>query len=124
MELLFDAAIAMGLLALMVELVRSALSIAQIAAWLAAIAGGLTLGVGLLILLRHNASLGGVGVLGLYLQRRLGWHVGAVQMVLDAVILLVASAVTGMEHLPSSVLAALALNLVLLWNHRPERAPG
>ena len=115
---------AMGLLALMVELVRSALSIAQIAAWLAAIAGGLTVGVGLLILLRHNASLGGVGVLGLYLQRRLGWHVGAVQMVLDAVILLVASAVTGMEHLPSSVLAALALNLVLLWNHRPERAPG
>ena len=116
--------LAMSLLAVTVESVRASLSIAHIAPWLAAVAGGMTVGVGLLILLRHQASLGGVGVLALYLQRRHGWHMGAVQLVLDGLILLAGALVLGTDRLPLSILAALALNLVLLWNHRPGRYLG
>lgn len=116
--------LAMGLLAIAVESVRAALTIAHIAPWLAAVAGGMTVGVGLLILLRHQASLGGVGVLALYLQRRLGWNVGAVQLGLDSLILLAAMLIRGADRWALSIAAALALNLVLLWNHRPERYLG
>ena len=116
--------LAMSLLAITVEAVRSALTIAHIAPWLAAVAGGIAVGVGLLILLRHQASLGGVGVLALYLQRRQGWNLGAVQLVLDSLILLLGVQVLGLDRLPLSILAALSLNLVLLWNHRPGRYLG
>lgn len=116
--------LAMSLLAVTVESVRSSLSIAHIEPWLAAVAGGMTVGVGLLILLRHQASLGGVGVLALYLQRRHGWNMGAVQLVLDGLILLASVQVLGTDRLPLSILAALALNLILLWNHRPGRYLG
>jgi len=116
--------VAMSLLAITVEVVRALLQVAHIAPGLSALAGGITVGVGLLILLRHQSSLGGVGVLALVLHRRHGWNVGAVQLGLDGVILLASAGVIGFDRLPLSVLASLALNLVLLWNHRPDRYLG
>ena len=63
-------------------------------------------------------------MLALYLQRRQGWNLGAVQLVLDSLILLLGVQVLGLDRLPLSILAALSLNLVLLWNHRPGRYLG
>lgn len=89
---------------------------------LAAVLGGLLCGVGMLMLFRHRASLGGLNVVVLFLQERFGWRAGRVQMVLDALVvgaggLLVADAARVML----SVLAVVVLNLSLALNHRPGR---
>jgi len=111
---------AMTLLALLVELVRPALVVQSIHPLLAALAGGLLVGVGLLILLRHHGSLGGVGILAMLLQRRKGWNVGTIQLLCDAAIVVGGSLLVSGRQLAYSVVAAIALNLVLYWNHRPQ----
>ena len=85
----------------------------------AAIAGGLLIGVGLLILFRHGASLGGFGVLALFLQQRYGWSTGAVQLACDAAIVALAFALVEPSRVGYSIVSAVMVNLVLMWNHRP-----
>lgn len=68
-------------------------------AW-AALIGGLLLGYGLLALYRHRASLGGVGILGIYLQERFGVRAGLVQLAIDMVVLVAAFGVTSPQWLP------------------------
>ena len=92
----------------------------------AAVVGGLLIGIGLLILFRHGASLGGFGVLALFLQRRYGWSAGAVQMACDAAIVASAFALMEPSRVGYSIVSAVMVNLVLVWNHRPgaqEPAP-
>ncbi|PMC98103.1 YitT family protein, partial [Brevibacterium paucivorans] len=50
--------------------------------------GSVIAGVGILILFRHGASLGGFNILALILQERAGLNAGSVLMALDAVIVL------------------------------------
>lgn len=104
-----------------VEVVSMALRLESVHPLFAAVAGGLLIGVGLLVLFRHQASLGGIGVLALLLQRRRGWRAGVVQLVIDMVIVAAAFAVVEPTRVVYSVVGALVVNLVLLWNHRPGR---
>ena len=67
------------------------------------------------------AVLGGLLVGALFLQERLGWRAGHVQMVLDVLILLAAFGVTDPWRVALSVLGAVVLNLALAINHRPGR---
>ena len=67
------------------------------------------------------SSLGGLNVLVLYLQERLGWRAGKVQMVIDSLIVLGAFWVADWERVALSVLGAVVLNLTLAINHRPGR---
>ena len=84
--------------------------------------GGLALAVGILVLFRHTASLGGFNVLVLWMQRRWGFSPGLVQLALDAAMLLGGSALLrDFSRLPASILAVAVLNLVLAINHRPGR---
>ncbi|MFV0680898.1 YitT family protein [Ottowia sp.] len=87
----------------------------------AAILGGLLVGTGLLILFRHQASLGGINVVALFLQNRWGWRAGRVQLVIDSLIVLAAFSVTDAWHVALSVLGAVVLNMTLAINHRPGR---
>jgi len=87
----------------------------------AAVAGGLLIGTGMLILFRHRASLGGFNVLALYLQQRFGWRAGLVQMALDCSIVVLAFSVTDCWHIALSVLGAVVLNQTLAINHRTGR---
>ena len=48
---------------------------------------GLFIGVGLLMLIRHKSSVGGLGVVAIYLQNTRGWRAGKVQMAADVLIL-------------------------------------
>jgi len=112
---------AMTLLSLLVEVVRRGFVVQWIHPALAAIAGGLLVGVGILMLLRHHASLGGTSVVALALQRRRGWNVGKVQLAIDAGILAAGASMVDGRRLLYSLLAAATLNLVLVWNHRPGR---
>lgn len=87
----------------------------------AAVAGGLLMGTGMLILFRHRASLGGFNVLVLYLQERFGWRAGLVQMGLDCTIVVLAFALTDWWHIALSVLGAVVMNQTLAINHRTGR---
>ncbi|TVO58779.1 YitT family protein [Denitromonas halophila] len=90
----------------------------------AAIVGGLLVGNGLLVLIRHRASLGGLGVLAVYLQETRGWRAGTIQMLMDLVILGAAAWIIGLHAAALSVLASAALNMVIGVNHRRGRYLG
>ena len=81
--------------------------------------GGLITGTGFLILFRHKCSLGGIGVLALWLQDRFGWRAGKVQMGVDCAIVLLALFSIEPMRVLYSILGAVALNIVLAINHRP-----
>ena len=90
----------------------------------AAVVGGLLVGNGLLVLIRHRASLGGLGVLAVYLQEARGWRAGTVQMLMDLAILGAATVIIGLQAAALSVLASAALNMVIGVNHRRGRYLG
>ena len=94
---------------------------AQLDPWFAAIAGGLLMGAGFLVLFRHHASLGGLNILVLVLQKRFGWRAGWVQMGIDGAILVASLAMVEPQRILMSIAGALALNLTLALNHRPGR---
>jgi uncharacterized membrane-anchored protein YitT (DUF2179 family) len=107
-------------LALDVEVVRRVLTLHAPPAY-AALAAGLLIGTGLLIMFRHGASYGGVNILALYLHERTGWPAGCTQLAVDAVIFLGAFCVMDVQRVAWSALGAGTVNAVLLWNHRPGR---
>jgi len=86
--------------------------------------GGFLIGVGLLMLFRHHASLGGLNVLVLWLQERRGWSAGRVQLAIDSLIVLAAFAFVDPQRIAISIVSAIALNLVIAVNHRPGRYLG
>jgi uncharacterized membrane-anchored protein YitT (DUF2179 family) len=83
--------------------------------------GGLLAGVGLLVLFRHKASLGGINVLVLYLQERFGLRAGLMQLALDAGILLLSVSRISLASVAISLLGAAMLNMTLAINHKPGR---
>lgn len=111
---------AVAALSLGVELVRR-LVVVQADAPYAAVAGGVLVGAGLLVMFRHQASFGGINILALFLQRRWRWPAGKVQMAIDVAILATAFSVMDVWRVAWSVVGSLAVNAVLIWNHRPGR---
>jgi uncharacterized membrane-anchored protein YitT (DUF2179 family) len=112
---------AVALLALFVQWLPQGITFGVLSTGLAAVAGGLLMGAGMLMLFRHRASLGGFNVLVLYLQERFGWRAGHVQMAFDCTIVLAALAVVDWTQILWSVLGAVVLNMTLAINHRPGR---
>jgi uncharacterized membrane-anchored protein YitT (DUF2179 family) len=88
------------------------------------VVGNLLVGVGMLVLFRHGASLGGFNVLALLAQERLGWRAGYVQMTLDVTVIIGGFAMVAPGLVLWSALGAAVLNLVLALNHRPGRYLG
>ncbi|WP_051275544.1 YitT family protein [Aestuariibacter salexigens] len=87
----------------------------------AAVVGGLLIGTGILIMFRHKSSLGGVGVLGLWIQNKFGYRAGNVTLGIDITILAVSLFFILLELILYSIAGAVALNVVIAVNHRPER---
>ncbi|OLP58274.1 hypothetical protein BJF93_06570 [Xaviernesmea oryzae] len=113
--------IAIGLTALLSDLQTRFFTIAGMQPAWGALTGGLLLGYGLLALYRHRASLGGVGILGIWMQERFGIRAGLVQLVIDMGVLAVAFFVTTPQTVLYSVLGAVVLNLFVAINHRSDR---
>lgn len=91
---------------------------------LGALLAGAATGLGLLAVFRHGASLGGIGVLALWLQERAGIQAGWVQLDFDA--LLFAAAIAALDPLLVllSLLGAAVVNVVVAVNHRNDRYIG
>ena len=90
----------------------------------AAVLGGFLMGIGLLILFRHQACLGGLNILAIWLQERRGVRAGVFQMVVDSLVVLASLFVVSPAVIALSVGGAVALNVVLAVNHRPGRYLG
>ncbi|MFQ3231685.1 YitT family protein [Reinekea sp.] len=87
----------------------------------ASVVGGLCIGMGILIMFRHVSSLGGLGVLSLFMQDRFGISAGKFQMVVDIGIVGVGYFLVPLPLLLTSILGAFALNIVIALNHKPGR---
>jgi uncharacterized membrane-anchored protein YitT (DUF2179 family) len=112
------------LLSVFSEMVPTVLVLESIAPLYAAIMGGLLMGVGLLVLFRHDASLGGFNILALHLQKRFGWRAGLVQLGLDFLLLMSSALLLTPPAIVASLVCAAVLNLCLAVNHRPGRYTG
>lgn len=116
--------VAVALLSVFAEMMPQWVVFEQLNAAYAAILGGCLFGVGILMLFRHRASLGGINILALYVQDRFGVRAGTLQMGVDAVILAMAFAVLPWPQVLLSVLGAGSMNLILTINHKPGRYVG
>lgn len=87
----------------------------------AAVLFGTVTGAGLLAIFRHRASLGGVGILAFYLQERIGWRAGWVQLGFDLVLFACALALLAPDKVLWSLLGAAILNTIIGINHRRDR---
>ena len=67
---------AVGMVSLLAELTPHWIGFTHLNVVYAALFGGFAMGLGLLMLFRHRASLGGVNILALYLQERFGLRAG------------------------------------------------
>jgi uncharacterized membrane-anchored protein YitT (DUF2179 family) len=92
--------------------------------WFAAIFGGTLIGMGILSLARHKSSVGGVGVLALYLYEKRGINAGKVQGSADTLIVASALIAVDVRHVLLSVLSAIALSLVIFTFHKRGRYNG
>lgn len=120
----FKSFSAVGLLAIFSEWLPQLVTVSHVEPAFAAVMGGFLIGVGLLILFRHRASLGGLGVVVLWLQKTRGWPAGRVQMAFDVAIVVAAFAVVSPWLVAVSVLGAVALNFIIAVNHKPGRYLG
>lgn len=115
---------AVAVLTVYTEVLPHLLSFSSLNPVFSAIMGGLLAGSGILMLIRHGASLGGIGAMAIWLQQRKGWRAGSVQMLCDVAILASALLLLPADRVALSVLAAAALNFVIAINHRPDRYHG
>ncbi len=111
---------AVGLLSLLVEVLPRHISFNVLTPPIGAVLVGLITGAGLLALFRHGASLGGIGVLAVYLQDKTGFRAGWTQLLVDAVVFCLALMVLDLDAIGYSVLGAVVLNLLIAINHRRD----
>lgn len=82
------------------------------------------MGLGFIVIFRHRASMGGVNILALHLQERLGIPAGKVMLAIDATILLCSLPVVRPAIWLASIGGAVLLNLNVWLNHKPGRYFG
>ena len=87
----------------------------------AAAIGSVTASVGIIILFRHGASMGGFNIVGLILQDKFGWRAGYVMMVGDAAVVLASFAIADLPLVAASATGVVIMNLIIAFNHRPGR---
>ena len=90
----------------------------------ASIVGGSLIGVGFLMLFRHNASLGGLNILARYVAEKYSISMGKFQMVVDCGIVLLSIFVVDYTLIAISIVGAVALNMIIAVNHKPGRYMG
>ena len=81
--------------------------------YVAAILGGVLMGIGMLFVFRHNMSLGGISILVFYLQKRFDIKAGTVQMTIDCSIIALSFLIMPPLLILLSIVGAVFTNLVL-----------
>ncbi|MBS0122762.1 YitT family protein [Thetidibacter halocola] len=112
---------AVTLMSTMAELLPLVLTVNTLHPALGAALFGVLAGVGLLSLFRHGATLGGVGIVALWLQDTRGIRAGNTQLLFDLCVFAVALALFPWERVAWSLLGAVILNAIITINHRRDR---
>ncbi|WP_394175106.1 YitT family protein [Thalassotalea litorea] len=87
----------------------------------ASVMGGFLIAMGVLAFFRHRSSVGGVGIMAVFLQEKYGIRAGKFQMGVDLSILVTAFFIMPFNLIILSVVGAFAVNLILTLNHKPGR---
>ncbi|WP_417522920.1 YitT family protein [Marinovum sp.] len=88
----------------------------RLEAWAAALLGGACCGVGLVAVFRHNASAGGMTIVGILIEQKTGFKAGWFQLAVDALVFLASAFVLTPSQLFYSFLGALITNFAVIWN--------
>lgn len=113
--------IAVGLVASLSTLLPQYISFATLNPAIGAVLFGFATGSALLALFRHGASLGGIGIVALWLQDKTGFRAGYTQMLVDGAIFAAAVALLPLPQVAYSALGALVVNMVIALNHSRDR---
>lgn len=116
--------VCVGLVSYFTARIPDWLDISSIHPLFAALVGGGMIGLGILSLFRHKASVGGINILSLYLQENFGIRAGYFQLGVDAVILVAAFFILPLDRVLYSILGALVMNFIIALNHKPGRYVG
>lgn len=116
--------VAVGLVTLFSRLTGQWIAFAHVDPVYAAVMAGILCGNGLLMLFRHHTGLGGLNILALYIQERVGLRAGLFQLGVDLAILAGSYFVLDASQMLLSVVSAVVLNMVLAINHRSDRYLG
>lgn len=108
-------------LSVMIEVLPLAIPLPDLHPGISAIMFGFLTGVGLLSLFRHGATLGGVGIVALWLQDTRGIAAGKVQLGFDLIIFASAFTLFPPVVVVWSLAGATLLNVIILVNHRRDR---
>ncbi|GAB5510091.1 MAG: YitT family protein [Hyphomicrobiales bacterium] len=109
-----------AVLSLATELVPMGFAIERLDPVLGAIMFGVVTGIGLLAIFRHKGSLGGLGVVALWIQDRYGIRAGYIQLGFDAVLFIAAAFLFPLSVVMYSLLGAVVLNALIAFNHRRD----
>ncbi len=120
-EFTIKTLISVTVLAVLVQYMPYFIQFQSVSFLFASVVGGICIGFGVLAMFRHNASLGGVGILAFYLQKKFGISAGKFQMVVDACIVSMSFFINDFNALIFSVLGTFVLNLFLALNHKEGR---
>ncbi len=113
--------LAVATLSILVGLLPRYITFAQVDPIAGAVIFGCISGTSLIALFRHGASLGGIGVLALYLQDKTGFRAGWTQLLFDLCLFTVAFFVRDPITVIYSMLGSVVVNLVIAINHRKDR---
>lgn len=116
--------VAVAMLSAFSELMPRLLAFERLDPALGAFLAGASIGLGLIVLFRHGGSLGGIGVLALYLQDRIGFQAGWTQLIFDACLFGAAFFFLDPLLVAWSLLGAVVVNLIIAVNHRKDRYIG
>lgn len=112
---------AVALMSTISELFPHFLTLEMVHPALGAVLGGVLAGIGILSLFRHGATLGGVGIVALWLQDTRGIQAGNTQLLFDVFVFGLAFWILPAPVVVWSLLVAVILNLIVTVNHRRDR---
>lgn len=116
--------IAIALISVMTRVIPMLVSFETLNPIFASISGAAMMGVGLVMLLRHRAGIGGITILSQFLQDKGVIRAGIFQLIVDLAILVVALFMLPLKLVVLSILGAFVLNLTVAVNHKPGRYRG
>ena len=112
------SAIGVALVSVITDSLSLLINIDSIPMWLASFIGGGLIGIGLLILFKHNTSLGGMNILALYIEKHHGIHSGKIMLSTDMFVVAMALFLYPIEQIIYSLIGFFVLTSVIGRYHK------
>ncbi|WP_238366583.1 YitT family protein [Mesobacterium pallidum] len=116
--------IAVGLTSMLTLVLPGYVTFETLNAPIGALLAGACAATGLIVLFRHGASMGGIGIAALYLQDKTGFRAGWTQLIFDAALFALAFTQLPWDLVLYSLMGAIVVNLTIALNHRKDRYLG